>query len=273
MGTRVEAWLDEAGDPAELESWFEEVEARCSRFRPDSELCRINDDPHEVVAVSLMMEQILMAADRARRSTGGLVDVGVGSAVIGWGYDRTFEELVGLGEAPGPFLRDTWHIEPGVIRRSPGTRIDLGGIAKGWACDRAVEFGLATVVSAGGDIRSADPATTAMILDPWGELAAHVHVGEGALATSSVSKRRWQVGEVEANHLIDPRTMRPVVGPVLSASAVAGTAVEAEVAAKSVLLSGVDGLAWAESQEWVGSAVVVWHDGSVFATVGTEVAA
>jgi hypothetical protein len=60
---------------------------------------------------------------------------------------------------------------------------------------------------------------------------------------------------------------------VLSASALAATAVEAEAAAKAILLLGPDGLDWAERQPWVRSAVVVWNDGNVYATTDLEVAA
>jgi thiamine biosynthesis lipoprotein ApbE len=67
--------------------------------------------------------------------------------------------------------------------------------------------------------------------------------------------------------------MAPIDTPILSASALVGSAVEAEAAAKAVLLRGEDGLAWAAETAWVDAAVVVWHDGSVYATPGIEVAA
>jgi thiamine biosynthesis lipoprotein len=151
--------------------------------------------------------------------------------------------------------------------------IDLGGVAKGWSCDRAVERGLATIVSAGGDIRSDDPGTIVSVVDPWGETAARLRLGIGALATSSTTRRRWKAGAREVCHLIDPRTMTPIDTPILSASVVVRSAVGAEAAAKTVLLRGEAGLAWAADTDWVDAAVVVWHDGSVYATPGVEVAA
>ena len=53
---------------------------------------------------------------------------------------------------------------------------------------------------------------------------------------------------------------------MLSATVVADTAVEAEAGAKAVLLHGVDGLAWADDQPWIRSAIVVWDGGSVYGT-------
>jgi hypothetical protein len=54
---------------------------------------------------------------------------------------------------------------------------------------------------------------------------------------------------------------------------VASTAAAAEAGAKTVLILGAAGLAWADAQDWVRAALVVWHDGSVFATSGMELAA
>ena len=164
-------------------------------------------------------------------------------------------------------------MEGTTLLRSPGTRIDLGGIAKGWTCDLAVERGNATVVSAGGDVRSSDPEATVEIVDPWENTVTTISLGIGALATSSVSRRRWRIGGAEANHLIDPRSMRPTSSPVLSATAITETAVEAEAAAKAILLRGVDALSWADRQPWISGALIVWHDGSVYGTAGLEIAA
>ncbi len=155
----------------------------------------------------------------------------------------------------------------------PGTLLDLGGIAKGWTADLAVAAGLADVVSAGGDVRSDNPETTVSIEDPWGEVAVNVHLGRGGLATSTSSRRRWRVGDVEAHHLVDPRRLEPATSPIISASVIAATAVEAEAGAKAVLLRGEHGLTWAEQQTWIRAALAVWHDGSVYATTGWEMAA
>ena len=166
-----------------------------------------------------------------------------------------------------------WRVCGGVLERSAGTLMDLGGVGKGWACDVAVESGWARVVSAGGDVRSADPATRVPVLDPWGHTVADIALGVGALATSSITRRRWRVGSGEAHHVIDPRTLAPAQTPVLSATVAAETATAAEAGAKSVLILGADGLQWAERQDWIEAALVVWHDGSVFATNGLELAA
>jgi thiamine biosynthesis lipoprotein len=160
-----------------------------------------------------------------------------------------------------------------VLTRQPGTSIDLGGIAKGWACDRAIELGLARIVSAGGDVRSSSEDALVDVIDPWGDTVVVVPLGNGALATSSVTRRRWRVGNEDAHHLIDPRTLAPARTPVFSATVVAATATEAETGAKAVLLQGTEGLTWAQRQPWILGALVVWHDGSAYATKHLKVAA
>ena len=68
------------------------------------------------------------------------------------------------------------------------------------------------------------------------------------VATSATDRRRWMQGDQLRHHIIDPRSGLPTVTDVVSATVVAPTAVEAETAAKAVLIRGsVDGLDWLES--------------------------
>jgi thiamine biosynthesis lipoprotein len=273
MGTDVEAWCAEEDSGQELRCWFEDVEQACSRFRLDSELSLVNASTDHFVVLSELLAEVIRAGDQARDLTGGLVDIGVGAGVVDWGYDRTFDLVRPLDRRPPRSPVPKWSLESRTLTRSPRTLLDLGGIAKGWACDRAVELGIATVVSAGGDIRSIDSRTTVPILDPWGDTAARVPLGVGGLATSSIARRRWKAGTRDVSHIIDPRTMEPVQTPILSCTVVARSAVDAEIGAKAVLLQGEEGLAWAAGADWIESAIIVWHDGSVYATPGTVVAA
>jgi thiamine biosynthesis lipoprotein len=273
MGTTVEVWSPDEVMFGATVDWLAEFEQVCSRFIDDSELSRVNRDPRHRIPLSPILADALEAAEHARRLTGGLVDAGLGAAVVAWGYSASFSEVEGLEAAPVFDAGGPWRIDSGVLEREPGTLIDLGGVGKGWACDVAVESGRAVVVSAGGDIRSADPETRVPVLDPWGSTAATIALGVGALATSSTTRRRWPVGGGEAHHVIDPRTLSPAQTPILSATVVTSSAADAEAGAKAVLILGERGLEWAERQDWINAALVVWHDGSVFATNGLELAA
>lgn len=275
MGTTIDVTAPSEDAIAESRRLFEAVEGTCSRFLPESELSRVNRVPEAKVSLSPLMARVIHAADTARTISHGFVDAGLGAAVHAWGYDRSFEAVNDRSDSVAPIVatRPQWSVQGAVLTRRPGMTIDLGGVAKGWTCDLSVEQGTARIVSAGGDVRSAAPDAMVEIVDPWGDTAASVLLGVGALATSSISRRRWRVGDREANHLIDPRTMEPSVGPVLQASAITATALEAEAAAKAILLQGSDGLAWADRQPWIRGALAVWHDGNVYATTGLEMAA
>jgi thiamine biosynthesis lipoprotein len=274
MGTTIEVWSERTELLEVSVDWFAEFERVCSRFIRDSELSRMNDARERRFVVSPLMASAIGAAERAREITAGLVDAGLGGVLAAWGYDTSFAAVTGLDSPPRvDGVGRSWHLDGEILERDAGVQIDLGGIGKGWACDIAVESGWAKVASAGGDIRSADPETRVPVVDPWGTTVADVALGVGALATSSVTRRRWRVGSGEAHHLIDPRTGAPAQTPVLSATVVAESTLEAEAGAKAVLILGADGLRWAERQDWIESALVVWHGGSVFATNGLELVA
>lgn len=274
MGTTVDVVTDQPDGVAAVRALFEGLERRFSRFLTDSELSRINREPRTRVRMSTPMSEMMGFAAAMRDRTGGLVDVGVGGQVVAWGYDRTFSEM--SARVVPPAIVDpveSWRVEGDWLLRAPGTLFDLGGVAKGWAADLAVDAGYAVVVSAGGDVRSALADTVVEVEDPHGGSATRVELGACGLATSSVARRRWTVDNEQAHHIIDPRTGSPAVSPVVSATARCATAAEAEAAAKAVLLLGRSGLAWADDQEWISSALVAWGDGSVYATRGWEYAA
>lgn len=266
MGTTVEVHASSASAHRAVRDRLAAFEQTFSRFRTDSELTLINDGATAGAPLSKDMRGVLEAAASMRARTGGVFDIGVGGAVADWGYDCSFEEIVDGLRPPAPSLRPHWSIDDGVVSLGPGIRLDLGGIAKGWTADRIVESGIADVVSIGGDLRSVDESLVVDVLDHVDELAAEVEVGVGALATSSRTKRTWIVDGERVHHIIHPWTMRPADTPILSATVVADTAVEAEVAAKVVLLMGADGLWWADRQPWIRHAFVVWNDSNVFAT-------
>ena len=272
MGTTVQVSVHREADIAAAQALFEDIEDRCSRLRPASELSRANDSQATTLALSEPLSELLNAAHELKDRTDGLVDAGLGAVVSAWGYDRSFEHIgdVSLAAlAPAP----AWSISGRTLLRSTGTRFDLGGIAKGWACDRAVDDGKALIVNAGGDVRSASTEAVIDVMDPWGHCVARIPLGVGALATSSTARRRWRTPGGEAHHLIDPRTLAPSLSPIVSATVITDTAVEAEAGAKAMLLHGVDGLAWASAQPWIRGALAVWSNGSVYSTTGMELLA
>jgi thiamine biosynthesis lipoprotein len=132
-----------------------------------------------------------------------------------------------------------------VAHRPPGVRLDTGGTGKGLAADLASSrlSGYARyAVDAGGDLRIGGdrPVRRRVDIDhPLSkEPAFSFGLVEGAVATSGLATRLWRTDRGFAHHLLDPSTGAPAWTGVVQATAIAETALEAEVLAKVALLSG-----------------------------------
>jgi len=230
-----------------------ELERRWSRFRPDSEISRINAAEGEPVAIEPDTVMLLSRAIQAWRRTGGLFDPTVGAAMIAHGYDRDFASVGGprnpaVTEATRGCGGIQLDIARGRVRVPRGTCLDPGGIGKGLAADivaaEVLERGhTGVLVNIGGDMRMAgsppEGGWVVAVEDPRrpGSEWLRLSLTEGAVATSSALRRRWQQGEVNCHHVMDPRTGRPATGSTVAVTAVAHTAWWAEVAATSLLVA------------------------------------
>lgn len=245
MGTTVALHLAApTGDAAtdalhRAETVFRRVESACTRFVESSELSALNRRGSS--RVSPLLAEIVELALAGRDRTGGLFDPTVHDAVVAAGYDRDFSELSGVAEVTGRApVRGGGMVEirGDRIVLGAGARLDLGGIAKGYAVDRACAI-LAEVgpclVDAGGDIGVRGTWAVGVEDGPTLELT------DCAVATSGRDRRRWRTPGGTRHHLIDPSTGRPAVSNTVRASVVAPSAVEAEVLAKAAFLGGVVG--------------------------------
>lgn len=238
----------------------EEYERTFSRFLPDSDLSRLNEGPSTRVQVSAEFAALLGRAVGYARVTGGVFDPLVLQELETLGYDRSFEEVpsrvhTGLALASRPVHWTLVQVDPalGVVTRPLGARIDLGGVAKGAAADAAMAE-LApfpgALVDLGGDIRvhgEPDDADSWVVAvdDPTNPLLAsldYLKLRDGAVATSSVSKRQWTRNGSMVHHIIDPRTGQPAFSGVVQCTAIADTGEHADVAAKVGLILGVGSL-------------------------------
>jgi thiamine biosynthesis lipoprotein len=266
----------------QVPKWFALWEQRLSRFRPDSELNQINLSAGQEVGISSVMQEVLHSALRAALVSGGMVTPTVLGALEAAGYDRSFDELREEAPERGRIVRD-WATNttatPAVelnthartVRLASGTRLDLGGIAKGWAADRAAHhlrrLGPA-LVNAGGDIAVSAPMQDG---EPWSIGVTDpfdpeqdidiLLVYQGGVATSGRDHRRWMKDKLWQHHIIDPRSGLPAQTDVLTATVVAPSAQAAEIAAKVVLIAGsFQGLEWLDQRpEYAG--LVVLEDG------------
>jgi len=267
MGTEIELLVDAAeaaGAFVAAEAEFHRLEALLSRFRPDSELSRLNREGTLEAGPDLL--RIVELALAARESTGGRFDIRVHDALVAAGYDRSFELVAPEDSTPAlhPGLRqERVSVRDGVISLEDGVRLDLGGIGKGYACERAAEI-LGTagpcLVNAGGDIATRAGTWTVAVETAAEPLALELSC-DSALATSGRDLRRWKRADRVLHHLIDPATGLPSDSDLLRVTAVAQDAVAAEVAAKALFLAGLRD-AREEADRLGIPAVLVSRDGS-----------
>lgn len=208
------------------EALLHEIHDRLTCFDTASELSRLNADPRPEVPVSPLLARFAGTVRGAGLRSGGLVDATIVPGGHGGGWRH-----VTLG-ANGT-----------TVRRPPGVRLDSGGLAKGMAAD-LVASRLAGcdsfLASCLGDLRTGGSRGRPRPIEVSGPEEADDLLGVwelcgGAVATSGTTRR---VGE-----LLDPRTGRPADTGVVQATALAPTALEAEVRAKAALLSGPLGAA------------------------------
>ncbi len=305
MATEVSVHLavapeEEASARAALASclaWLREVERRLTRFNAESELSQLNSQAGRWCAVSALLFAAVQEALAAARASDGLFDPALLPHLEALGYDRDFSLLArsSAETTPGDMQvtlpAGQWReikldAKARRIRLPPATRLDLGGIAKGWAADRVIKRLLPHVanvlVNVGGDMRmrgGPQPGETWAVgisnhSDEGNPGSAKHHAiitfGHGGLATSGATRRWWYHRGGRQHHLLDPRTGRPVplwMGDedaasseadagrlIATATALAPTAARAEVAAKVALLRGYPDALHAVEHAWAGDA-------------------
>jgi FAD:protein FMN transferase len=234
---------------AVVERELHAVDLACSRFRPDSELARVNRSCGERVRVSALLAGALHVGLSAAEVTGGLVDPTVGRTLRTAGYDRTFARVVARDSST---FGARFSVVPGwrvveldedalTVRVPAGVELDLGATAKALACDRAAAAAAAVaggaLVALGGDIavdgEVPDGGWPVRIADDHAAIEAPgptVALSSGGLATSSTTVRRWRARGAELHHLIDPRNGRPAQSPWRTVSVAATSCVDANIA-------------------------------------------
>ena len=251
-----------------------------SRFKPESELSRLNRDAATSVPASAIMARFVQAVIDTAEATGGLVDATMLDAIEGLGYktERFHGSLalpLALALAPArrparPHPDRRWRmievdLDASTVTRPPGVKLDGGGIVKGMLADVVGEMlreHPGFLVDCEGDLRvggSAGLQRSVAVAPPLSQRVLHeFKLTDGAVATTNIAKRSWMERLKPAHHLLDPATGLPAFTGIVQASALAPTALEAEALAKAALLSGPrDAPGWLPH-----GGLIVFDDGS-----------
>lgn len=240
--------------PARLFEGLKSLEQRWSRFLDSSELSVMNMNPGIPHPVSSESVELLETMKRGHYLTKGAFDPTLLPALVDEGYvtslvsphltTRVHEAARSRGNL------DAVEIADGTVTVPRGTMIDSGGVGKGLAADMmarmATEAGaLGVLVDVGGDVRVSGfsprgDAWRLAIEDPFdtARQLSVVTVSEGGVATSTVTKRRFQSGSTDTHHIISPRTLKSTDSDTVQATVVASTAADSEMWTKVAFVDG-----------------------------------
>ncbi len=255
---------------------MEKVADRFTLFDPGSRLNTINAAAGSgPVAVPADLEAVLAEATDMQRRSAGAFTPAIAPLSRLWAAG-TVPAPETLDEAVEAVRRARVTISsPGRVYLGPSTRLDLGGIAKGYAVDRAVTtlraMGVTEgIVNAGGDLRVLGSRGT----EPWrvgipdparpDRIAQMLELRDAAVATSGDYQRYFVVDGVRYHHLIDPRTGYPATdarsftvvrpdGVAADAASTAGFVLGADAGLQFVEGIGGQGLAMGRDGRWVSS--------------------
>lgn len=256
-----------------LEALFGSIDAELSPWRNNSTASRFNVSATGVDASDELIH-VTRAALRLANDSDGAFDPTVGPLVARWGFGpiegREIPDWRGVQVTPGR-----------IVKTDAGLTLDLCGIAKGRALDRASElargFGLDNLLlDLGGELGALGRHPSGRMWQVAVEHpisgqnpAAVLHMPEGmAVATSGLRAQSYTFGSRTWGHIIDPAKRSPVGGHLSSVTVLAADAMTADGWATALFAAGdVGGPALASARDV--AALFLFDEGSVMRQVTT----
>ena len=284
MGTLVEITVSHS-DPELIQAVttqaFDEmkrIEQLMSTYIPDSEISRINRAAgKEAIPVSPEVEEVIREGIYWSEQSNGAFDITVEPLVQLWDFDGEKEiipsESTILKTASLINYRNIEIKDHTVQLKNRGMAINVGGLAKGYAVDRAISILRSQVtngiVNAGGDLFAFGQKGKH---DPWTiglqhprkpqDLLAAFAVNNQAIATSGDYQRYFIKDGIRYHHIFDPQTGRPA-RLMISATVITTEVMDADALATAVFVMGPDkAIEWVDSME-NAEAMLVLEDGSI----------
>ncbi|SHM75667.1 thiamine biosynthesis lipoprotein [Roseovarius litoreus] len=263
MGTRWSAlfFAEPDFDPgpvrAALQGAVDEIDAQMSTWKPDSALMRLNAAPvGEWVAVPERLRDVLQLGLKIGRASGGAFDIGMGDAVMAWGFGPQGAAPDGIRAAMQAMRRPAHEVlefDGANVRKAAPIALDLNAIAKGYGVDRLAETLRDHAVA--NALVGIDGEMRAMGLRPDGEAwtiaveapdaerrTPHSILGlqDAAVATSGDYRHWVEVHGRRLSHTMDPRRGAPLIASPASVSVVARTCAEADAWATALMVLGAE---------------------------------
>lgn len=262
MGTRWTALffadgLDTAPIRTALQAAVDEVDAQMSTWKPDSTLMRLNAAPVDAwLPVPARLETVLDEALAVGRATGGAFDIGMGDAVVAWGFGPAQADAGAIRaalQADRAPAHEVLELRPGMVRKRAPLTLDLNGIAKGYGVDRLAEVLQANgitdaLVGIDGELRAMGTrpdgeAWTIAVEAPDDARRAPLSVlalQDAAVATSGDYRHFVTVQGSRLSHTMDPDLGGPLPDAPASVTVVAQTCAEADAWATALMVMGIE---------------------------------
>lgn len=254
------------------------IEKLMSTYIPDSEISRINRAAgKKAISVSPEVEEVIREGIYWSEQSGGAFDITVEPLVQLWDFEGEKEIIPGkntLRKTASLVNYRNIEIKDHTVRlKKPGMAINVGGLAKGYAVDRAISIlrgGVSSgIVNAGGDLfafgkKNKRNSWTIGLQHPRKpqDLLAAFAVNNQAIATSGDYQRYFIKDGVRYHHIFDPKTGRPA-RLMISATLITTEVLDADALATAVFVMGPDkGIEWVDSMENV-EAMLVLEDESI----------
>lgn len=259
---------------------IEKIDDLMSPFKEDSDISRLNrKGDQEPIKVSQDTFRVIRESLHFSKLSGGAFDITIAPLLNLWDSVRENKQLPGEQELKEVLalvnyrniLLDEEKRKVGF--RGKGMNVNLGGIAKGYAVDRAIErlryWGIKrAIVNAGGDIyllgRPFDRDFWAIGLRhprKRGEILGVIKARDEAIATSGDYEKYFILDGKRYSHLLDPHTGKPVEG-MLSVTVLAENTLKADGLSTAIFVLGPEkGLELANRLEGV-EAIIISHRNS-----------
>jgi len=242
---------------AALQAAVEEVDAQMSTWKPDSQLMRLNAAPvGDWVAVPERLGHVLRLGVELGRLSDGAFDIGMGDAVMAWGFgpvDAAADGIRAALSAPRRPAHEVLEFDGAYVRKSAPIALDLNGIAKGYGVDRLAEVlrdhGIeSALVGIDGEMRAlglrpdGEAWTVAVEAPDALKRTPHSILGlqDAAVATSGDYRHWVEVQGRRLSHTMDPGKGAPLITSPASVTVVARNCAEADAWATALMVLGPD---------------------------------
>lgn len=227
------------------------IERKFSRYRTDSVVGQINASSGIPILLDSESALLIDYARNCHDLSEGLFDITSGVLRRAWRFDGS-DRVPDAAQVAALMPHVGWDKigwDGTTLTLRPGMEIDLGGLGKEYAVDRALgliaaEGNCPVLVNFGGDLRvsgpRADGARWRVMIEAIGddERSSWLELDTGAITTSGDARRFLERDGVRFSHILDPRSGAPVIGAPRAVTVAAPTCIEAGVLSTLAMLHG-----------------------------------